>query len=76
MRDLRDPQKLGEWLLNRPTEDRASVGYDTHISYAFIPDYPQDESMAKITAREYREELETAAAAGDKYAAARLKDLG
>ena len=43
------------------------------IKNVTIPDYPQDESMATVTAREYRQELQERAAEGDKYAASMLK---
>lgn len=79
MRDLRDPQKLGEQLFRcRPEGSKLTLSqaYDLYnFASNIIPDYPQDESMATMTAREYRAELEAAAAAGDKYAASRLEAL-
>ena len=78
MRDLRDPQALGRFLLDCNHKFGADTLSKTYDKFRNVncPDYPQDESMAKVTAREYREELEIAAAAGDKYAVARLRDLG
>jgi hypothetical protein len=80
MRDLRDPQKLGEALRAgefRPEGWTLSEYYDrqTGIWNHDIPDYPQDESMATVTAREYRAELEARAAEGDKYAKSALESL-
>lgn len=71
-RDLRDPQKLGEWLLNRPSHKKASVGYDKHIHAADIPDYSHNESLGAVAAREYRAELE---ARDDIYAKSALESL-
>jgi hypothetical protein len=88
VRDLRDPQKLGEWLqaeskrVNSETHGWPAPGPWVPMSriadYAEgmdVPNYPQDESMATVTARQYREELSAAAAAGDIYAASMLKGL-
>ena len=73
-RDLRDPQKLGEWLLGRLNKRyTASQYYDG--SKPLFPNYPQDESMAVLTAREYRAELEERKKAGDKYAASAIAAL-
>ena len=79
-RDLRDPQKLGEFLqkVSATTDDTLSQIYDYQIGKDLrhhIPDYPQDESMATVTAREYREELRVAASEGDKYAESMLLGL-
>jgi hypothetical protein len=78
-RDLRDPQKLGEYLLhNKKTFPGASLSsiYDTlKISLEATENYPQDESLATVTTREYRAELQQAAEEGDKYAATRLREL-
>ena len=74
-RDLRDPQKIGEMLLNvrnSPTGVRypgvkfSQIADNLH-NYP-VPNYPQDELLSTITAREYRAELEERAAQGDKYA--------
>lgn len=78
MRDLRDPQILGEWLLSEAQREKSTARsiYDSRIvARDHIPDYARDESMVKVTVREYREELEAAAAAGDKYAKSRLETL-
>lgn len=80
-RDLRDPQKLGENLLYHASV--VNAGFDSKKRLSQIYDeqevsasnYPQDESMAVLTAREYRSELEERAAAGDKYAASALEQL-
>lgn len=82
MRDLRDPQKLGEALLgelkalrvegeNYPPARQAA----DYLPRYEIPDYSHDESMAVLTAREYREELEARRQEGDKYAASALDAL-
>lgn len=75
LRDLRDPQAIGEWLLNRPTKDRASEGYDTHIRSGIFRLVSNDDSMGKQCVREYRAELEARAAEGDKYAQSALESL-
>jgi hypothetical protein len=78
MRDLRDPQKLGEFLLrnkrpNKPlhfTADELTGHADEKI-----PEVSKDDSLCKVTQAEYRAELEAAAAAGDRYAKSRLETL-
>lgn len=75
-RDLRDPQKLGEWLESQRTADRdKSLSYWADIveiqcgkGIVSVPDYDHGESLATVTAREYRDELERRAADGDRYA--------
>jgi hypothetical protein len=47
-----------------------------NVTQPWAEDYPQDESCATVTAREYRAELQEAAEKGDKYAASRLAGLG
>jgi len=84
-RDLRDPQKLGEALLAvranfymngfPPGGPTLSTSYDSYKNLNDVPNYPQDESMAVLTAREYRAELETRIAAGDKYAESVLNKI-
>lgn len=46
-----------------------------HYMLADCPDYAHDESTATITRREYREELETRAEEGDRYAASLLRGV-
>lgn len=82
-RDLRDPDVLGRTLLAQALPVRGTYGkgiklssiYDEHVSDFAIPNVSGDDSMGKACAAEYREELEVAAAAGDKYAASRLRLL-
>lgn len=81
-RDLRDPQKLGENLLyhasivnavaDAPRKTLSQIFDEREVS---APNYPQDESMAVLTAREYRAELEERKKAGDKYAASAIAAL-
>lgn len=71
MRDLRDPQKLGEAMLEaRKTIPHAELSwvYDHGKFKNEVPDYDHGESLATVTAREYRDELERRAADGDRYA--------
>jgi hypothetical protein len=49
--------------------------WDHHVSKFPFELYPQDESMGTVAAREYRQELETRAAAGDKYAISALQSM-
>lgn len=76
-RDLRDPQKLGEFLLRnkRPNRPLSFVADETLTGEypKVIPNYPQDESLATITAREYLQELTERAANGDRYAESMLR---
>ena len=73
-RDLRDPQKLGQNLKYQSSV--VNSGYDKKRPFSWVydnmgvsaPNYPQDELLSTVTAREYRRELEARAAAGDKYA--------
>ncbi len=77
-RDKRDPQKLGEGLLSiRKNYPSFSLGrvYDESRIAREADNYPQDESLAMVTAREYREQLERRAREGDKYAASALESL-
>ncbi len=76
-RDIRDPQKLGEWLLKRTPEwVSARSMYDTmRVARDHISNYPQDESMGTVAARQYREELEERAREGDKYAVSALAGI-
>jgi hypothetical protein len=78
-RDLRDPQKLGEWLLAgeyRKPGELLSLYYDKLPRGMWeTPNYPQDELLSTVTQREYREELQQAAKEGDKYADERLREL-
>jgi hypothetical protein len=77
-RDLRDPQTMGSLFVNtrKVYADKSACWVFDNIIHEFaIPNYPQDESTASITQREYREELLQAAKEGDKYAASRLTTL-
>lgn len=80
-RDLRDPQKLGEMMAVgefRIAGQTLSEYYDRHKSIFKYecPNYPQDESLATVTAREYRQELLEAAESGDRYAINLLQEKG
>lgn len=75
MRDLRDPQKLGEWLLSSPTRP-LSRAYDVfRVTRDHISDVSKDDSMGKECVREYRTELEIRAAGGDKYAKSAIESI-
>ena len=80
-RDLRDPKIVGGVLETlRATKDYEGIHYPFHVLADMLPgipiaDYPQDESMATVTAREYREELRLRAEQGDKYAESMLNGL-
>lgn len=72
-RDLRDPQKLGERLLSIADHGDLSVrAVADRLPRNAVPNYPQDESTATLTARAYRAELE---ARTDKYAKSALEAL-
>ena len=76
LRDLRDPQRIGEILRSssRTThykELTLSQMIDK-LDLSSVASYPQDESMAAVTAREYRAELE---AREDRYAKSALESL-
>ena len=61
MRDLRDPQALGEWLLDQRMSPFRTVRekYDSMIvTRDHICQVSKDDSMVKITVAEYRKELE------------------
>jgi hypothetical protein len=76
-RDLRDPQKMGNWYLKVKSQFpkwTATEIFDSMDGMA-ISNYPQDELLSTVTQREYREELQQAAKEGDKYAAERLREL-
>lgn len=78
MRDLRDPQKLGEFMLRAHDggeEITLSEFYDKRLlamDQNLFPDVSKDDSMVKITVAEYRRELEQRE---DKYAQAALRDI-
>jgi hypothetical protein len=79
-RDLRDPQRLGETLLELREAWANKKAPFTEIAdwmgrQITVPDYPQDELLSTVTQREYREELQQAAKEGDKYADERLREL-
>lgn len=80
VRDLRDPQKLGEAFFNerRACNLQGNFSIKAHeiadrLHLYNIPDYPQGESLATVTAKEYHDELEARAQEGDIYAASLLK---
>lgn len=82
-RDLRDPQKLGEAFFNerRAYNQEGSFSIKAHevadrLHLYNIQNYPQDELLSTVTAREYRQELQTAAESGDKYARNLLQERG
>ncbi len=80
LRDLRDPQKLGEALLHAMEAGR-KLGWTKLSSAATtldrydIPDVSKDDSMGKQCVADYLAELEAGAAAGDKYSKAALDRL-
>lgn len=76
MRDLRDPEQLGLTLIGIKAGQGGTMGeaYDTHPGVVNrVPDYPQDELLSTVTAREYKRELEERAREGDKYAKSLLE---
>jgi hypothetical protein len=75
MRDLRDPQKLGEWILDRCTVGDTACQYYDKGKVPLFPDVTHDDSMGKQCVREYRAELESRAAEGDRYAASALESI-
>lgn len=87
-RDMRDPQALGNALLKtigrkrhrskQPDRMTAAKVYDKSAIAGDmdVPDYAPDESIATLAARAYRDELETRAMHGDKYAVSMLKGDG
>ena len=80
-RDLRDPQKLGEALKQNAKVIRErfsgmTLGEVYDATRPTAPNYPQDESLATVTAREYRQELIDAAGEGDQYAYNLLLEKG
>jgi hypothetical protein len=84
-RDLRDPEKLGKALLGvranfymngfPPGGPTLSKSYDSYKNLDYVPDVSKDDSMGKQCVREYRAELESRAAEGDKYAASALESI-
>ncbi len=76
MRDLRDPQRLGEELLKLVKKKRrASQAYDLYSDTLEHPTFPTvsaDDSMCKIAQAEYRARLE---ARDDKYAKSALERI-
>jgi hypothetical protein len=83
VRDLRDPQLLGATLLSDAASARSAYGdgiplhevWDVHTSHYVKGDVSKDDSMGKQCVREYRAELESRAAEGDKYAASALESI-
>ena len=49
--------------------------YDYHVVNFDIPDVSKDDSLGKECVRAYREELESRAAEGDKYAKSALDSI-
>jgi hypothetical protein len=78
-RDLRDPHWIGENIKTLKEYGHAPTyraAYESeHFKARTMPNYPQDESMGTVAAREYRQELEDRAAAGDKYAVSALQSM-
>ncbi len=80
-RDLRDPETLGLELRSLTASERisnrnakpSSVYDSCRYSLEAVPDYPQDESIAVMTAARYREELEARAYEGDRNAISMLE---
>lgn len=80
MRDLRDPQKLGERILflwKNEDELMLHAMYDEEAGHLErdIPDYDHGESLVQDTMRVYRRELQEAAERGDRHAAETLKGI-
>jgi hypothetical protein len=69
MRDLRDPQKLGQLLLGYKTRPLTKA-YDRYSTD--VADVSKDDSMCRITTAEYRAELESRT---DKYAKSALERM-
>ena len=59
MRDLRDPEKLGEKLLQEAQHQKrpASACYDNNVMHFHIPDVSSDDSMQRVAQAEYAETL-------------------
>jgi len=87
-RDLRDPQKLGDFLLTQRdqlNQNFAETGGSPPLSQLYdwfeqrkafaIPDYPKHDSIGVQAAKDYRAELEARAAEGDRYAASMLAGI-
>lgn len=79
-RDLRDPQKLGDVLLKEKQlgayeAETLSEAYDKQVALMHVPNYPKHDSVGSQTAREYRQELQERADAGDRYALSMLKGM-
>lgn len=75
MRDLRDPQKLGEAMLEHMKShpgSRMTDEWPAGHALPIVSNYPQDESTVTSTVRQYRKELEERAAQGDRYAISML----
>ena len=74
MRDLRDPQKLGEYILSEAKHQKKTAAqvYDNNVQHFNVPDVSKDDSMGKQCVAEYRAELETRT---DKYAKSALDML-
>ena len=75
MRDLRDPQKLGDAMLNHMSYHKSSTMTHEWPAGHELPkvgDVSKDDSMCKITVAEYRQELEERT---DKYAKSALEML-
>jgi hypothetical protein len=60
MRDLRDPQILGGWLLNKAQEQKSTCRrvYDANrVARDHIADVSGDDSMQRVAQVEYAETL-------------------
>lgn len=76
-RDLRDPQKLGERLIEIRKEQEKSAPFHWIVDAwnPTVPDYDHGESLSAFTKRMYRAELKRAAERGDRHAADTLKGI-
>lgn len=79
MRDLRDPQILGEHMqrlrgyANEHNLSRSFHEVADAVRAAKIADYSHTELLSTITAKEYQQELQEKAARGDRYAKSMLE---
>lgn len=76
LKDLRDPQKIGEWLLRGKEGIKRRKGTIRRRADALatrsFPDYPKDETLVTETVRQYKEDLQ---GRDDIYAKSALKSL-
>jgi hypothetical protein len=78
-RDLRDPQKLGEYLLSLKDKGartpKLSRCYDGSDGVKKVSDYDHADSLGRSTVEQYRQELQEAADRGDKHALDTLRGI-